>query len=172
MSPSVSIVIIEKTGSVKELNVKHFDESELYKKAGFKTKDSFVQRHVWKNLQCKSNTYDCIAVYGKIKGNAGKENKYDFPPPIDATLFFGNMVVVHYDKTFSPKTLTVDDWNAIYSTLFGGFESLDEEEEEEEEETIDPSKLNKYGYEKDGFVVEDEEDLEYDSELSEEEYFD
>ena len=53
---------------------------------------------------------------------------------------------------------------------------------------IDPSKLNKYGYEKDGFVVSDEEedpdeesadddddddddDLEYDSELSEEEYF-
>lgn len=176
MSSSISIIIVEKTGTLKGLHVKHFDEMELYKKAGFKTKDYFEQRHVWKNIQTKTNTYDHIAVYGKIKGNAGKENKYDFPPPIDTTLFFGNMVIVHYDKSFLPKNLSVEEWESIYSTLFGGFESLDDSDgdEEEEEEVVDPSKLNKYGYEKDGFVVddEDEECLEYDSELSEEEYFD
>ena len=172
---STSIVIVEKTGTLKELHVKHFDELELYKKAGFKTKDYFERRHVWKDIQCKSNKYDNIVVYGKIKGNAGKENKYDFPPPIDATLFFGNMIVVHYDKAFLPKNLSVEEWESIYNTLFGGFESLnDSEEEEEEEDEVDPSKLNKYGYEKDGFVVDDDEEecLEYDSELSEEDYFD
>ena len=62
----------------------------------------------------------------------------------------------------------------VSSNVFGGFESLDDSDGDEEEEVVDPSKLNKYGYEKDGFVVddEDEECLEYDSELSEEDYFD
>jgi hypothetical protein len=175
MSSPISIVIVEKAGTLKELHVKHFDELELYKKAGFKTNSSFEQRQVWKNIQTKSNTYEHIAIYGKVKGNAGKENKYDFPPPIDTTLFFGNMVIVHYDKSFLPKNLSVEEWESIYSKLFGGFESLDDSDgEEEEEEEIDPSKLTKYGYEKDGFVVDDDDDdcLEYDSELSEEEYFD
>ena len=37
----VNIIIIEKSGSVKELEVKTYNESELYKKAGFKTEKDF-----------------------------------------------------------------------------------------------------------------------------------
>ena len=169
------IIIIERKGSIKELKVKNLQEEDLYKKAGFKTKEYFEQRQVWKNIQCNSKIYENIVVYGKIKGNAGKENKYEFPPPIDTTLYFGNMVIVYYDEHFQPQSLSSIEWKSIYNGLMGGFESLDESSnDEEEDEYIDPSKLDKYGYEKDGFVVEDddEEEFDCDSELSEEKYFD
>ena len=95
--------------------------------------------------------------YSKTKGNAGRENKYDLPPPMDSPLFFGNMILIRYDgcgDEKKPQHFTKTQWESVYTHLFGGFEDLnDEDEEEEEEEDIDPSKLDKYGYEKDGFVV-------------------
>ena len=197
MSNSLSIVIVEKEGTLRDMKIKYNGpvEEELYKKAGFKSKDGFECRHTWKNIQCRNaetgtmDTYDAISLYSKLKGNAGRENKYDLPPPMDIPLFFGNMVLVRYESDGkTPVYFTKEQWVSIYNHLFGGFEDLngDDEEEEEEEEEIDPSKLDKNGYEKDGFVVsdeeedpdeesadddDDEEDLEYDSELSEEEYF-
>lgn len=170
---SVSVVLIDKYGKVSDSKVKEFKELELYKKAGFKTYDGFESRQSWKDVKVNKKTYNDITVYAKIKGNAGKENKYDLPPPIDKTLYFGTMVIVHYDENHVPLSLKKPEWKGIYESLMGGFESL-EEEEISEDEIVDKSKLDKYGYEKDGFVVEDDDyegELEYDSELSEEEYF-
>jgi hypothetical protein len=80
------IIIIEKSGAIKELSVRDFSEDQLYKKAGFKTADDFTKHTSWKVVvQNKSYIVD---IYGKITGRAGQENKYDFPPPIDNTLFF------------------------------------------------------------------------------------
>uniref|UniRef100_A0A6C0CMK1 Uncharacterized protein n=1 Tax=viral metagenome TaxID=1070528 RepID=A0A6C0CMK1_9ZZZZ len=171
---SVSVVLIDKYGKVSDSKVKEFKELELYKKAGFKTSDGFESRQSWKDVKVNKKIYNDITIYSKIKGNAGKENKYDLPPPIDKSLFFGTMVIVYYDENRVPMSLKKSEWKAIYETLMGGFESLDEEEEASEDEILDKSKLDKYGYEKDGFIAEDddcEEELEYDSELSEEEYF-
>ena len=39
----------------------------------------------------RNNIKYYINVYGKTNGKASSENKYDFPPPIDNTLFFGNI---------------------------------------------------------------------------------
>lgn len=175
MTSRINLLIVEKNGDIKETKIKkeEFSELELYKKAGFKSKQCFEERHSWKNVVCKTKTYDQITIYAKTKGNAGRENKYELPPPLDVVLYYGSMIIVHYDSDRFPQNLSKSEWESIYEKLFGGFESLDDEDEEEEEEQIDPSKLDKYGYEKDGFVVEDEEEeLEYDSELSEEEYFD
>ena len=157
---TTNIIIIQKSGKVVQQSV-HVTEENLYKIAAFKTNDHFEKQQIWRNLVVKKVRYDKVVVFGSTEGNAGQENKYDFPPPIDNTLFFGNILIVRYDKENKPMDLTMADWKSIYSSLFGGFESLgdeDSEEDEEEEEEIDKSKLDKYGYEKDGFVVEDCED--------------
>jgi hypothetical protein len=44
---SVNILIIEKTGRIKEVEVKKFDEQELYKRAGFKSADGFYLYTEW-----------------------------------------------------------------------------------------------------------------------------
>jgi hypothetical protein len=173
------IILIDKYGKIKEQNIKKFHENDLYKKAGFKTDDHFTKRHTWENIKCNTRTYDKISIYAKNQGTAGRENKYDLPPPIDNVLYFGTMVITCYNSDGILTDLTKDHWKEVYESLFGGFEDLgdeDEEEEEEEEEHIDPNNLTKQGYLKDDFIVDDDdcedEEWGYESELSEDEYFD
>lgn len=179
------IILIDKNGKVKEQKIKKDDDSELYKKAGFKKEEGFSKRHTWEVEISADDTWN-ITLYGKTDGSAGRENKYEFPPPVDNVLFFGTVVIVKSDaNTHAIVDLNKSEWKLAYETLFGGFEDLndeddededeDEDEEEakekEEERNIDPTKLTRSGYLRDDFVVDDEE-LEYESELSEEEYFD
>ena len=72
---SVSIIIIEKGGNVKELKIKNFNEDELYKKCGFKSSTDFKLHSVWKNIKVNSTIYN-IHIYGKLVGRANQENKY------------------------------------------------------------------------------------------------
>lgn len=167
------IVIIDKSGTVKTVTIKDFAEETLYKKAGFKTGDGFALRQTW---GAEDGLDHAIKLYAKIAGKAGQENKYDFPPPVDSTLFFGQCVLVGADlKTGAIVDLTEDDWEEIYEFLFGGFEDLgsDDEEDEEDVETEDELetiqkttgvevKQTKQGYAKDGFIVDDDEDEEID----------
>jgi hypothetical protein len=154
-----SIIIVEKLGNIKSVQLKNYDESELYKKAGFKTADGFKCHTNW-TVDIESNKY-VICVYGKTNGKANQENKYEFPPPIDNTLFFGNCVIIKKLESDPSKIadLTDSGWNAIYETLYGGFEDLgDEDSDEEDDSDEDPSlPRTKNGYVKDGFVVDDDE---------------
>lgn len=43
-----TILIVEKNGDIKESNIKSWVESDLYKKAGFKSADGFSKMHEWK----------------------------------------------------------------------------------------------------------------------------
>jgi len=158
------LLIVDKTGSIKELNVKSFSEDELYKKAGFKNTDGFELKTSWDiqlpNSSDPSKTKKYfICVYGKTKGRAGQENKYDFPPPIDTTLFFGSCILVNQPEGEDVGSLTKSEWEKIYEHLFGGFEDLGSEDSEESEDDSEDDKIpkTKSGYAKDGFVVEDNE---------------
>lgn len=163
-----SILIVDKTGTIKEQNLKTVVEEELYLKAGYKSNTDFKQHTIW-DIDIDEKKYS-IAVYGKTTGRAGSENKYEFPPPIDSTLFFGKCILIN--KTES-KSLSVKEWELIYEKLYGGFEDIGEEDEEdeEEEEDDDPTiKRTKDGYVKDEFIVdEDEEEEEEEDEEEEEE---
>lgn len=167
MSPqSLVIIIVEKSGDLKLLNVKDYKEDELFKKCGFKKADGFVKHVDWP-VKIDGKRYN-ISMYGKLDGKANTENKYDFPPPVDTKLFFGACVLVGSVKdTNNEKKLcnmTLDLWNKIYEKLFGGFENLAltivEDEEEEDELLAIPAskKTKKSGYLKDGFVVDTDED--------------
>lgn len=159
---SLKTILVEKTGALKESLMKDFKLENLYKKCGFKTMDNFNNHVEWK-VKLNSVTY-YINVYGKTKnGKANCENKYDFPPPIDNTLFFGSCIIVAYIKVDNGNKeyidLSLPLWNSIYEKLFGGFEDLsatikEDEEEEDELANVPKEKKTKDGYLKDGFVVE------------------
>ena len=168
-SQSLSIVIVDKTGTLKSLNVKEYKEEELFKKCGFKKADGFVKHTIWP-IKIDGQKYN-VAMYGKLDGKANMENKYDFPPPVDTKLFFGACALVATTTNSSKEpqlcNLSVELWDKMYEKLFGGFENLaltaTEDDDEEDELAAVPAskKTKKGGYLKDGFVVDTESSSEH-----------
>lgn len=174
---NIGIIIVDKVGTLTSLKVKEFVEEELYKKCNFKKPDGFIKQTTWK-LKSEGKKW-VVTVYAKTEGKANMENKYDFPPPIDSTLFFGSCTLVCQqikdDGTKEYVSLTIEQWDKFYEKLFGGFENLADtaaadEEEEDELSTVPADKKTKHGYLKDDFVVDDEDGEEgddYDSDEDE-----
>lgn len=173
------LLIIDKTGTIKELNVKTYVKEELYKKAGFKTADGFDLITTWdiNTLNEEGGKKYFISVYGKKTGRAGQENKYDFPPPIDSLLLFGSCVLVNQLEGEEVSSITEKEWDKIYEHLFGGFEDIGSEDSDVSEDSDEDEAMpkTKTGYAKDGFVVDDcieeesteEEDVDEETEDSE-----
>jgi hypothetical protein len=162
---NIGIIIIDKVGTLTSLKVKEFNEEELYKKCNFKKPEGFVKQTTWK-LKSEGKKW-AVTVYAKTEGKANMENKYDFPPPIDSTLFFGSCALVCQqikdDGTKEYVSLSIEQWDKFYEKLFGGFENLADtaaadEDEEDELAAVPVDKKTKQGYLKDDFVVDDEED--------------
>jgi hypothetical protein len=165
---AITVLIVEKLGNVKEQTIKNFDENELYKKAGYKTAEGFKCYAQWNIEELNGKPYS-ISVYGKTTGRANQENKYEFPPPIDNTLFFGNCIIVNKTDN-SATSISADEWENVYEHLFGGFEDLgDEDDDEEDEDEDDDVPRTKNGYVKDGFVIDDDEVEEEEEDEEEEE---
>lgn len=159
------IIIVETNGTVKESTCQDTTDVGVYKAIKLKSTSGFTCQTTW-NVTIADDTF-AIALYAKVDGKAGQENKYDFPPPVDSALFFGKCVLVNRGGD-----LTASDWNRIYEHLFGGFEDLNSEGEgdEDDEDEYDELPLTTAGYAKDGFVVDsDVSDVEPESEEEEEE---
>ena len=176
MPQPLSIIIVDKLGELKTLNVKDYKEDELYKKCGFKKADDFLLQVEWP-VKLDGNKY-IVFMYGKLEGKAGMENKYDFPPPVDKQLYFGSCALVCFlkeDNNNVLTNLTIDLWKKIYEKLFGGFEDLtvtccDDDDEEDELKAVPKNmKTKKGGYLKDGFVVDSDAEEEEISESEDEE---
>ena len=157
------IVVVNKGGDLKDVTVKDFDISNLYKKCGFRKANGFELRHKFEKVKVSGDRYD-IHVYSRNNGKSGTENKYDMPPPIDNDLYFGNFALVRWCRDEEDYVdLSIDDWKKVYNKLFKGFEDLsitaeDDANESDELEGISPSMKTKQGYLKDGFVVDSNED--------------
>lgn len=162
------ILNVDKSGVVSETKILSDKLSELYKKMGHKTADKMEKASaVW------SEGVNHIHVYGKTKGRAGSENKYEFPPPIDQTLFFGNVLIVLVSGDSGNEKivdLTLKVWEVVYERLFGGFEDLVDSdgnaisEEDSEDSELEGVEYTKDGYVKDDFIVDDSDDLEEEDE--------
>ena len=155
------IIIVQKGGNLVEKSANQLEETSLYKKCGLRSDNDFDHRHTW---QVKTDEY--ISLFARDDGKANQENKYDLPPPLDNSLFFNKMLLVkHSSEEYDDDDvmdLSITEWNNVYEKLFGGFESLNDEEEESSEEEIPADMKTKQGYSKEGgFVVEDDEDVEY-----------
>jgi len=76
--------------------------------------------------------------------------------------------VVNFNDEQEAVSLTSDEWDTIYEHLYGGFEDIEDDEEESSDGDDEYADLptTKNGYAKDGFVVDDDEDLsdEYETE--------
>uniref|UniRef100_A0A6C0IC29 Uncharacterized protein n=1 Tax=viral metagenome TaxID=1070528 RepID=A0A6C0IC29_9ZZZZ len=157
------IVVVEKLGSIKTISLKLTDTpADLYKKAGFKIATDFKLHHTF---DIKSEYF--VELYGKITGKASQENKYDFPPPMDNTLFFGNCILVCKNLRGHIIDMSHTDWIKIYEHLFGGFENIEDDDEDDDEEIDeeemrilnDPTtKFTKEGYVKDDFIADDDDE--------------
>jgi hypothetical protein len=165
MSQNISVIIVEKGGSLKSLTIKDYKEEDLYKKCGFKKPDGFSKQTEW-GIKLDGKKF-VVALFAKTEGKANTENKYDFPPPVDTILFFGSCLLVSSikkdDGSFGIVSLSVEQWDKMYEKLFGGFEDLtatcaEDEAEEDELDNIPASKKTKQGYLKDGFVVDSDSD--------------
>lgn len=141
-------VRVNRNGDVSDVTLG--EESAFYTLCGFRNADGFGVQHEWTVNGTR------VRLFAKTTGKANSENKFEFPPPIDETLFFGKCLLV------GDESLTVAQWNKMYEELMGGFESLEEEEESEDDEE---GEYTKEGYRKDSFVVSDSE-----AELEFEEY--
>ena len=159
----VNIVIVEKSGSIVDKVVKKLKLDDLYKKCNFRKNNDFQKIHTF-----KVNSY-YVHVYGKDKGKSKQVNKFEYPPPIDTKLFFGNMVLVKSNESELSDDNIIDytatGWNKDYETLMGGFEDIGSTSETEEDEldNYPTEQITKEGYLKDGFVVQDIEDSVTDS---------
>jgi len=173
-----TLLIIDKSGTPKVLTVKDFKIEDLYKKCGFKKPDGLEKRHVWVT-KCDKTSYR-ISVYAKDDGKANTENKFEFPPPIDNSLFFGSCAVLVEHKNLAgeyvPTIVTMDIWDKLYEKMYGGFENLGDtckadDDESDELEAIPKSKKTATGYLKDGFIVDsdNEEGEDYSDDDSDEE---
>jgi len=154
----VNIVLIEKTGDLKECKF-NVEKDELYKKCKFKKSDGFELRHSWQTKKSKYS-FTSVSLYARDTGKANTENKYDLPPPIDNILYFGCITVVAKNEEGEYVDLSVEEWTTFYEDLFGGFENLadtakEDEEEEDELANVPAEMKTKSGYLKDDFIVED-----------------
>ena len=185
--PGTRLVIVERTGELSEVVVNKFRNSDLYKKCNFRKPENFKKRTTW--VRTVAGEKFVVDLYSRDFGKANQENKYDFPPPIDTELYFGNCILVRRANKGDEDALsmTVSEWNVLYEALFGGFEDLSATADEDANEVdelagIPEEAKTENGYLKDGFVIEDDEEIEYetgsshnhdelsDSELSEEDY--
>lgn len=173
MAQNLSVIIVEKTGTLKTTTIKEYKEDELYKKCGFKKPEGFSKQTDW-CIKMDGKKY-MVSLFAKSDGKANAENKYDFPPPVDTVLYFGSCALVAKIKDTGSEdifvSLTLELWNKLYEKLFGGFENLadtflEDEEEEDELANVPAEKKTKQGYLKDGFVIDSDEDESNDEESS------
>ena len=128
MPQPLTIVLVEKTGELKELNVKDYKEDELFKKCGFKKADGFLKQTEW-NVKLNGQKYS-IMMFGKEDGKGLFNLTSDLWTKLYEKLFGG----------FEDLSATNDD-----------------DDEEDELDLVTKSKKTKgTGYLKDGFVVDDD----------------
>ena len=121
MTSNIGVLIVERTGTLKTLCVKTYNESELYKRCGFKADTNFQKHCDWRIIK-GDKTYT-VSAYGKGVGRIGFENNYNFNSPLNDTPLFGNCaLVLHVEKTGRPETkvvmsLDLDFWTNLNTTM-------------------------------------------------------
>ena len=167
----VQCIIIEKLGNISSKKMKN--EEKKYALCNYKNSNDFKLLHIYKNIDNYKNKE--FEIYGKEKGRANSENKYEFARPIDEKLFFGNLLVLMKNsETESYEDLSKLVWECVNEKLHGGFEDIsgmtinkngeliDQEERSVDSEVYDDSEYTQEGYLKDSFIVEDDELIEED----------
>ena len=129
-----AIILIEHNGNIKNVKTKDLTRDTLYKKCGFRSNENFERTTTWE-VELNKEMF-IIELWAKTDGKANNENKYDFPPPVDNSLYYGTSALIRVDEKDHIINLTSDVWLKLYEKLFGGFEDLDDDGGEEEEDDV------------------------------------
>ena len=108
------IIIVDKIGELKTLNVKNYCEQELYKKCGFKKDTNFVLQTTW-NLVLNNINYS-ISMYGKTDGKKNFENICNFPHPINNKIFYGSCALVASSGE-NKVNLSIELWKQFHQKI-------------------------------------------------------
>ena len=112
----INIVLVDKGGTIKTVKIKDNSRNNLYKKCGIRSDKDFKCHTKW-NVTLSGEKHR-IELWGRTEGKANTENKYDFPPPMDNSLFFGSCCLVKVDiNTNLLVNLTQELWEKIYEKL-------------------------------------------------------
>lgn len=94
-----------------------------------------------------------ISIFASSDGKVNTENQYDFPPPIDSQLYFGNVLAIcHINNKLT--SFSEEDFKSFYDDAMGGFESLGDEDSYSDEEEADSDDSIRQ------FIVDDSVDVE------------
>lgn len=114
----MKLIKITKKGNVKPIEKDNID---------FLSKNKNISKlYSWDYNNSK------LVLYGCIDGDAGEENKYDLPPPVDCELYFNDLYFLMYEND-KIVDLTIEDYNNFYNDCFGGFEDIENTDEEEDD---------------------------------------
>ena len=159
-----TIVVVERNGDLRVSPIKEYSQQELCKKCKCNPTSDFGLHAEW--AYSDSDGHDdrfVVELWAREQGAAGQEKKYEFPPPVDTSLFFGACALVAKDMTpqHTLIPLTLERWDKMYNFLFGGFDTLatcehDDEFEEDDLDSLPVHRKTKDGYLKDGFVVDND----------------
>lgn len=114
-----TMILIDTKGSVKLCSEAEFNKTGL-------DGDNYI--HTW-----RTQKDIVLALFGKTKGRAGLENKYEFPPPADKTLLFGKCVLKIL-KNGLPFEIDLLQFQQMMDELHGGFDDVGSSSENETEE--------------------------------------
>jgi transcription elongation factor S-II len=119
-----------------------------------------------------------LTLFGYTVGKAGTENKHDLPPPLDAELYFSDILLIaskEADTWENPVSFSLEEYEKFYQKAFGGFDDVESDEEDDsdeeevlEEEEEDEKPVKKKVAEEEG-VPEDEQEDDSEEEFEEEE---
>lgn len=110
-----SIVVIEKTGTTKNQMVRSLSREVIYKKCGFKTNREFKCIHSW---SINHNNVYTIELWASTFCKLGQENSFQWPPPLNKNVYYGNMGLVAFNEKDEIIDFNVETWNILYTDLY------------------------------------------------------
>jgi hypothetical protein len=155
---NANCILVSKSGSLKDIHLTNVEHSQEHYNKLCGTPPTYLKSFTHHATWVIKKFDISIELWGRTNGRAGQENKYEFPPPVDNHLFFGDCLLVSMDA----EPLTSAIWKKVHAHLFGGFKDLTnptiekyDNDEIDELETVPSKKKTRDGYLKDGFIVDD-----------------
>ena len=121
-----SAILINKSGDTEEIKINKITPNCISRclKAKGKGKSEHLNKWVYNDMN--------INMYGYKDGEAGDENKFELPPPIEEKLFFGDLLFVNCDSNNNLQELNLEKFIEFYNETMGGFEDIEDTEDEDE----------------------------------------
>jgi len=111
---SVTIIVIDKNGIMKQQNVKHLTQDTIYKKCGLRNSNGFHRRHVW---YIHTMDVDTVELWSCDTVKSGQDNKYELPAPLETKVYYGSMALISVQSDGTFGNLSLNAWTQIYENL-------------------------------------------------------